>query len=177
MENDRAAGVRLYTDEDVKADYVISAADGRSTFFEMLGGKYGRRSMKRRYAGDLPVHSQMQLSFGVNRDLSDTPAWIIHLLEEPYRLLSEEPLDWPGFPRWSAPVETVVPEGSAGVHRAHPPDEIDGCYRRTRIGAGQNPEQWSNRVVSISPNTDGIPAAWPTEEDAPCAGATAAPRQ
>ncbi|MBN1686572.1 MAG: NAD(P)/FAD-dependent oxidoreductase [Spirochaetales bacterium] len=90
VENDRAVGARLYTDEDIRAEFVISAADGRSTVFEMLGGVYGRRSMKRRYGGDLPLHSQMQLSFGVNRDLSGTPAWIIHLLDPPYRLLSEE---------------------------------------------------------------------------------------
>ena len=90
VENDRAAGVRLYTDEDIRAEYVISTADGRSTVFEMLGGAYGHRSMKRRYDGDLPLHSQMQLSFGVDRDLAGTPAWIIHLLDPPYRLLSEE---------------------------------------------------------------------------------------
>ena len=90
VEHDRAVGVRLYTDEDIFADAVISTADGRSTLFEMLGGRYGRRSQKRRYDGRLPVHSQMQVSFGVNRDLSDTPAWVMHLLDKPYRLLSEE---------------------------------------------------------------------------------------
>lgn len=45
---------------------------------------------KRGFPGGLPIHSQMQLSFGVNRDLSDTRAWVIHLLDTPYRLLSEE---------------------------------------------------------------------------------------
>ena len=90
VESDRAVGVRLFTDEDIGAEYVISAADGRSTVFEMLGGAYGRRSIKKRFDGGLPVHSQMQLSFGVNRNLSDIPAWIIHLLDPPYRLLSEE---------------------------------------------------------------------------------------
>lgn len=85
-----AIGVRLYTDEDVMADYVISAADGRSAVFDMLQGTYGRRGMKKLYTGDLAVHSQMQLSFGVDRNLSETPAWTIHLLNEPYRLLSEE---------------------------------------------------------------------------------------
>jgi phytoene dehydrogenase-like protein len=46
--------------------------------------------MKQRFDGELPIHSQMQLSFGVNRNLSGTPAWIIHLLDPPYRLLSEQ---------------------------------------------------------------------------------------
>jgi phytoene dehydrogenase-like protein len=89
-EKNRAIGVRLYTDEDIMADYVISAADGRSTVFDMLGSGYGTRGMKRLYSGELPIHSQMQLSFGVKRDLSRIPAWTIHLLDEPYRLLSEE---------------------------------------------------------------------------------------
>ena len=35
---DRAAGVRLYNDSEYRGDYVISAADGRATIYEMLAG-------------------------------------------------------------------------------------------------------------------------------------------
>ena len=38
----RAVGVRLYNDEVHRADYVISAADGRGTIFDMLDGKFAR---------------------------------------------------------------------------------------------------------------------------------------
>jgi phytoene dehydrogenase-like protein len=89
-ENGKAVGVRLYSDEDIRADYVISTADGKTTSHDMLDGEYGRKTMQRRYNGDLPIHSQMQVSLGVSRDMSDTPSWIIHLLKEPFRLLSEE---------------------------------------------------------------------------------------
>ncbi|MCB0158674.1 MAG: NAD(P)/FAD-dependent oxidoreductase, partial [Caldilineaceae bacterium] len=43
VENDRAVGVRLYDDSEHRADYVISAADGRGTIFHMLDGKYVER--------------------------------------------------------------------------------------------------------------------------------------
>lgn len=90
VEKRKAVGVRLYSDEDLYADYVISTADGKTTSHDMLDGRFGKRTMQRRYNGDIPTHSQMQVSLGVTRDMSDTPSWIIHLLKEPYRLLSEE---------------------------------------------------------------------------------------
>ena len=67
---DRAAGVRLYNDEVHRADCVISAADGRGTIFDMLDGEFADRGIRRTYDGHLPVHSQVQVSLGVNRDLS-----------------------------------------------------------------------------------------------------------
>jgi len=40
VENDAAVGVELEGGERVMADWVMSAADGRTTIFGMLGGKY-----------------------------------------------------------------------------------------------------------------------------------------
>ena len=86
VENKRAVGVRLYTDEELRADYVISAADGRATLFEMLGGEFASRRHRNIYC-DLPdpkrvfePHSQIQVSYGVKRDLRGEPGWVIHLL-------------------------------------------------------------------------------------------------
>jgi phytoene dehydrogenase-like protein len=86
----RAVGVRLYSDEAYTADFVISAADGRSTIFDMLGGQFTDRRIRRMYDGHLPTHQMMQVSLGVNRDLSAEPHWITYLLDEPVLLAGEE---------------------------------------------------------------------------------------
>lgn len=86
----RAVGVRLYNDEVIRADYVISAADGRATIFDMLGGEFANRALRRRYDGHLPLHSQVQISLGVKRDLSCEPHWVTYLLRQPITLAGEE---------------------------------------------------------------------------------------
>lgn len=83
-------GVRLYNDEIYYADDVISAADGRGTIFDMLGGEYTNRKIRRIYDGHLPTHQMVQVSLGVNRDLSKTPHWVTYLLDEPILLAGEE---------------------------------------------------------------------------------------
>jgi phytoene dehydrogenase-like protein len=90
VENDRAVGVRLYNDEVHRSDYVISAADAYRTINDMLDGKYTNRSIRRTYDGHLPIHSQIQVSLGVDRDLSDDPHWVTYLLDEPILIAGEE---------------------------------------------------------------------------------------
>lgn len=87
--NDRAVGVRLYDNTEVAGDAVISAADGRTTLYHMLDGKYLPRVYRRIYDGRLPIHSQMQVSLGVNRDVSRDPHWATYLLAEPVTVAGE----------------------------------------------------------------------------------------
>jgi phytoene dehydrogenase-like protein len=89
-EGGRAVGVLLYSDEEIRADYVISAADTKSTIEDMLSGEFRSRPLERMYSGGLPIHSQVQVSLGVRRDLSAEPVWTVHLPERPYRFLNEE---------------------------------------------------------------------------------------
>lgn len=86
----RAVGVRLYNDAEYFADTVISAADGRNTIFHMLDGQYANRKIKRMYDGHLKTLSQVQISLGVNRDLSHEPHWVVHLLDEPIVIMGEK---------------------------------------------------------------------------------------
>jgi phytoene dehydrogenase-like protein len=89
VEDGGAVGVRLYSDEIVHADYIISACDGRGTIFDMLEGAFTNRSIRRMYDGHLRTHSMMQISLGVERDLSAHPHWITHLLDEPVLVAGE----------------------------------------------------------------------------------------
>lgn len=86
----RAVGVRLYDDSVHRADYVISACDGRGTIFDMLGGEFTDRHIRRLYDGHLPIHSQVQVSLGVNRDLSRDPHWVTYLLDKPITIAGED---------------------------------------------------------------------------------------
>jgi phytoene dehydrogenase-like protein len=89
VENDRAVGVRLYNDEVHRADYVMSACDGRNTIFHMLDGAYTDRRIRKMYDGHLSTHSMMQVSLGVKRDMSAEPHWVTHLLDEPVLVAGE----------------------------------------------------------------------------------------
>lgn len=83
VEDNRAAGVRLYSDEVHRGERVLSAADLHSTLFEMLDEKYLPRKMARQFNGELPIHTMLQISLGVNRDLRGEPHWTHYLLPEP----------------------------------------------------------------------------------------------
>lgn len=82
VENDCAVGVRLYDDTEVRADYVISAADGRGALFHWLDGRYVNDKLRRLYTGELPIRTQVQVSLGVARDLSAEAHWATYLLDE-----------------------------------------------------------------------------------------------
>jgi phytoene dehydrogenase-like protein len=70
---DRAVGVRLEDGSEHWGDIVISAADGHSTLFDLLGGHYVDEAIRSRYRS-LPVaESILQISLGVDRDFRDQP--------------------------------------------------------------------------------------------------------
>jgi phytoene dehydrogenase-like protein len=73
VENDRAVGVRLENGEEHRADIVISAADGRTTIFDFLGGKYIDDTI-RGYYEKLAIFSPLiYVGLGVNRKFDDLP--------------------------------------------------------------------------------------------------------
>jgi phytoene dehydrogenase-like protein len=90
VENKQAVGIRLYNNEEFWSDRVISACDGHNTLFSLLERQYIPRQIQSYYDGHLPVHSQLQISLGVNRDLSSEPHWTTHLLDEPVVIAGEK---------------------------------------------------------------------------------------
>ncbi|PZD70897.1 Phytoene desaturase (neurosporene-forming) [Acaryochloris thomasi RCC1774] len=90
VKRDRAIGIRLYNNDEYFAHRIISACDGRNTLFDLLDGRYTTRCTKRFYDGHLPIHSQLQVSLGVNRDCSDHPHWVTHLLDQPITIAGEK---------------------------------------------------------------------------------------
>jgi phytoene dehydrogenase-like protein len=80
VENNIAKGVILSDGAEINADYVISAADGHSTIFNMLEGKYLDKKISDAYRKWDLFTPIVQVSFGINKIIkSETPVetWII----------------------------------------------------------------------------------------------------
>lgn len=81
-----ATGIELESGETAKADWVISAADGHATIFELLGGRYRDEITDRTYERLKTFPSYLQVSLGVARDLSGQPPFLIRMLDSPLRV-------------------------------------------------------------------------------------------
>lgn len=78
IENDKAVGVRLDDGTEMRADYVISAADGHTTIFDFLKGKYVSDEVKSAYENWEPYSSIVQISLGVASELhTDYPVQVV----------------------------------------------------------------------------------------------------
>jgi phytoene dehydrogenase-like protein len=86
VEHDAAVGVQLAGGETIAADWVISAADGRATIYELLAGRYTDRVTDDLYRSHETFPSYLQVSLGVARDLSEQPAYVTRLLDTPLAL-------------------------------------------------------------------------------------------
>lgn len=74
VENNAATGVLLTDGTEIRADYIISAADGHSTIFDMLEGKYLSRKILNAYDKWELFTPLVQVSFGINQIIeSDIP--------------------------------------------------------------------------------------------------------
>jgi phytoene dehydrogenase-like protein len=80
VENNIAKGVVLSDGTEIKADYIISAADGHSTIFNMLEGKYLNKRISDAYENWDLFTPFVQVSFGINKIIkSEVPVetWLI----------------------------------------------------------------------------------------------------
>jgi phytoene dehydrogenase-like protein len=85
----RAVGVRLVDGREFRADWVISAADGHSTLWDMLEGKYLTDEFRSLYAKARIFNPVVQVSLGVDCDLAGTPETAIIVLKEPVTIAGQ----------------------------------------------------------------------------------------
>jgi phytoene dehydrogenase-like protein len=86
VENDRAIGVQLANGETHKGDYVVSAADGHATLFEMLEGKYLSPQFEHYFSTGKTFPSLVFVALGVGRTFHATPHSYLFPLKEPFRI-------------------------------------------------------------------------------------------
>jgi phytoene dehydrogenase-like protein len=68
VENDKAVGVRLADGSERRADYIISAGDGHTAIFDLLGGKYINDSIKNMYERPVLFSPLVYVGLGIKRD-------------------------------------------------------------------------------------------------------------
>jgi phytoene dehydrogenase-like protein len=70
VENGKASGVLLDDGTGIDSDYVISAADGHSTIYDMLEGKFISKEFKEAYENWNLFTPFVQVSFGINKEIN-----------------------------------------------------------------------------------------------------------
>ncbi len=103
VQDGRAVGVRLSDGSTHRADYVVSAADGYSTIFKMLGGRYVDDKVRERFETWPTVPPLLIITYGVAAPLAGRPLQGIIGLRRPlkvgekrvsrfsYRLFNDDP--------------------------------------------------------------------------------------
>jgi phytoene desaturase len=86
VEGGRAVGVRLADGTEHRADAVVSAADGHSTLFKMLGGRYLNDKIVKRYATWKTTQPLLMASYGVAKEFPDEPPFTTIVLEHPLNI-------------------------------------------------------------------------------------------
>jgi phytoene dehydrogenase-like protein len=76
VEDHKAVGIKLADGTEYRADWVISAADGRTTIFDMLDGKYIDDEIRNKYEHPNLFTPLVYVALGVNRKFDDVPATI-----------------------------------------------------------------------------------------------------
>ncbi len=114
VEGDAAVGVQLAGGETVAADWVISAADGHATIYDLLGGRYTGAATAKVYSTLKTFPSYLQVSLGVARDLSRQAGFVTRLLDAPLTVDPGTELHQVSF-RFFHFDPTFAPRGSTAV--------------------------------------------------------------
>jgi hypothetical protein len=69
IKNDTATGVVLADGTIIKANYVVSAADGHATLFDMLEGNYLSDQIEEAYANWPLFTPLVQVAFGIDKEV------------------------------------------------------------------------------------------------------------
>ena len=91
VENDKAVGVQLEDGSQHFAEVVVSAADGCSTIFSMLDGKYVNDLIQAYYNASPKTQAfGLEVWCGVALDLSKEPHALVLFQEEPFKVENKE---------------------------------------------------------------------------------------
>jgi phytoene dehydrogenase-like protein len=116
IENGKARGIRLQDSSEFFADRVISAADGHTTIFEMLGNRFGDESTLKPYEKWPVFPPLVYVSLGVNRTFDDEPktvSGITFRLKEPV-IICNKKREWLSVHVYNMD-KTMAPEGKTAI--------------------------------------------------------------
>jgi phytoene dehydrogenase-like protein len=90
VENNKATGIKTTNGEEGKADIIISAADGYSTIFKWLEGKFLNKKIQRIYNEFEPFPPLLYISLGINADYSSEPDYFTFPVKEVFSIGPQE---------------------------------------------------------------------------------------
>ncbi len=93
VENGKAVGIRLADGTELRGDIVVSAADGRTTIFDMLDGKYIDDTIRSYYDDPQLFPPLVYIGLGVARMFDDIPSSVAGFtfpLDEPVTVAGKE---------------------------------------------------------------------------------------
>jgi phytoene dehydrogenase-like protein len=87
-EDNMAIGIELENGGKYFGDIIVSAADGRTTIYEMLAGKFKDKNIVERYESKTfqTISKTLYVSVGVNKDFSNQPHKLFFPLGRPIRM-------------------------------------------------------------------------------------------
>jgi phytoene dehydrogenase-like protein len=121
----KACGISLEKGEEIMADYVISAADLHTTVYKMLDGRYVEPQHEELFRNEKIFSSSVQVSFGVNMDLSHEPDCVaqVYKLSSPL-LIGNQKTEWFTVRNYSFD-PTLAPVGKSVVECTFIADDFD----------------------------------------------------
>ena len=124
----KACGVITADNQVHRSDFVISAADGYSTIYEMLGGRFIDKKTASFYKNELPFSSYLQLSLGIDREIESEASSLIFPLAKPVII---------------DPANTIT-DISIRIHSFDPTLAPEGKTLLTALIPTREDEYWSN---------------------------------
>ena len=89
----RAKGIELENGQVFESDITISAADGYSTIFNMLEGRFADKRVRHYYENFAVFPSFLQVSLGINGDFSGQPSRVVVPLDQPFEIDPERTIE------------------------------------------------------------------------------------
>ncbi|MBI3942154.1 MAG: NAD(P)/FAD-dependent oxidoreductase [Chloroflexi bacterium] len=86
VQHDAAIGIRLIDGSEYHAGTIISAADGYSTIFKMLNGRYVNNQIRDRYYQWPMIRPMVTVNLGVSREFRNEPHLKMIYLADPFSI-------------------------------------------------------------------------------------------
>lgn len=93
VENDRAVGIECEDGSKISAATIVSCADGYTTIFKMLDGRYVDKRVRFLYEKCATFSALIQISLGIKRSFPGTPHTLNLVLPEPLPVDDQTSLD------------------------------------------------------------------------------------
>ncbi len=114
VENDKAVGVKLVDGKEIRADIIIGAADGHSTLYEMLSGKYLSPEFEKAYKNWKLFKPFVQISFGINEEVKSDDV-VISYWQKPFKMGNFWVKEGYSIMNQSKHDSTLAPKGKSSI--------------------------------------------------------------